>query len=33
MLSLGNTYSEDDLRDFDKRVQKLFQRNILMSVN
>ncbi len=23
MLSLGNTYSEDDLRDFDKRVQKV----------
>ena len=23
MLSLGNTYSEDDLRDFDKRIQKI----------
>ncbi len=23
MLSLGNTYSEEDLRDFDKRVQKI----------
>lgn len=23
MLSLGNTYSEDDLRDFDKRIQKV----------
>ncbi|RZK11301.1 MAG: NAD-dependent DNA ligase LigA, partial [Hymenobacter sp.] len=22
MLSLGNTYSEDDLREFDERVQK-----------
>ncbi len=23
MLSLGNTYSEEDLRDFDKRIQKI----------
>ena len=23
MLSLGNTYSEDELRDFDKRIQKI----------
>ena len=23
MLSLGNTYSEEELRDFDKRIQKI----------
>ena len=27
MLSLGNTYSEDELRDFDKRVQKGLEEN------
>ena len=28
MLSLGNTYSEEDLRDFDKRVHKLVEDQI-----
>jgi len=27
MLSLGNTYSSDELRDFDKRVQKSLKKN------
>ena len=33
MLSLGNTYSEEELREFDNRIRKTISQPLNMSAN